>query len=60
MRNPSEDLCKAQLKHIETLYVIINRIYSIDGSLGNDKDLGYNNNTNKANPRPKQIKFKEA
>lgn len=58
MRNSAEDLSHNQLKHIESLYKIINAVYSDPGTLGNE--VGYNSVTKKDNPVPKQIKFKPA
>jgi len=58
MRNPDVDIAKAQLKHIETLYVAINALYSDDGLLCNE--IGYSHITKQKNQIPKQIKFIEA
>lgn len=58
MRNPDVDIAKAQLKHIETLYVAINALYSDDGLLCNE--IGYSHITKQQNDIPKQIKFIEA
>jgi hypothetical protein len=56
MRNPTQDLSVDQLKDVEEVYRVINRVYSVE--LANE--LGYNNVTKKNNPVPKQIKFKPA
>ena len=58
MRNSAEDLSHNQLKHIQSLYKIINAVYSDPGTLGNE--VGYNSVTKKDNPVPKKIKFKPA
>jgi len=58
MRNPDVDIAKAQLKHIETLFVAINALYSEDGLLCNE--VGYSHITKDENQIPKQIKFIEA
>ena len=58
MRNSAEDLSHNQLKHLQSLYKIINAVYSESGPLG--KEVGYNSVTKKDNPVPKQIKFKPA
>jgi len=58
MRNPDVDIAKAQLKHIETLFVAINALYSEDGRLCDE--IGYSHITKQKNKIPKQIKFIEA
>jgi hypothetical protein len=58
MRNPDVDIAKAQLKHIETLFVAINALYSEDGHLCDE--IGYSHITREQNQIPKQIKFIEA
>ena len=58
MRNPDQDIAKAQLKDIQTLFDAINGIYSDDGYLSDE--IGHSHITKQKNKIPKQIKFKPA